>query len=406
MPSEPAPAIALIDFDFWSGGHFQYTYCYCCEALLIAGCQVVAVCPDPEYLDSWLQKRHVSRTRLMPHHTPPIPNFLKPLRRKFRTLQPWIYWWLAGRLLGKIQKNTGQKIAGAYFVWFPTLALENRFASAWIDAVFPFPWSARWNESSFLRMPGQSLSRHFQSMKSRGFRSITIVDEGTVPALTRILGEHRAIPWPDFTDQTLPDHPPVLVEEIRQKSRGRPIVSCLGVLDERKNFAFLLSYALRHPEFFFVFAGPLYLESFSPEKRREIEGMLASVPENILAHTERISGDAEFNSLVNATDVIYAVYKNFANSSNLLNKAAVFQKPIVVAKGFCMAERVEKHHFGEAVWEDDEEALTRSLQRLTQKQPFPRENFISYAKEHSMERLQNQIKTMVLSLADSCHPSM
>jgi hypothetical protein len=51
--------------------------------------------------------------------------------------------------------------------------------------------------------------------------------------------------------------------------------------------------------------------------------------------------EAQFNSLVYICDILFAAYNNFPNSSNILTKAAIFQRPVVVSNNFCMEKRVK-----------------------------------------------------------------
>ena len=68
---------------------------------------------------------------------------------------------------------------------------------------------------------------------------------------------------------------------------------------------------------------------------------------------EDIPGEPQFNAFINACDVIFTGYLNFKGSSNLLTKAAYFNKPVIASEGFCMGKRVEKYHTGIVIKQDD-----------------------------------------------------
>ena len=57
---------------------------------------------------------------------------------------------------------------------------------------------------------------------------------------------------------------------------------------------------------------------------------------------EKIPDESCFNALIAESDLIFAAYKQFTGSSNLLTKAAAFRKPVIVSRGLCMGRRVEQ----------------------------------------------------------------
>ena len=71
----------------------------------------------------------------------------------------------------------------------------------------------------------------------------------------------------------------------------------------------------------------------------------------------------QFYALHSVCDILFGVYHQFAHSSGLLTKAAFFQKPVIVSKGYCMEERVRKYHLGLVVDEGDVSLSVRSLMR-------------------------------------------
>jgi hypothetical protein len=53
------------------------------------------------------------------------------------------------------------------------------------------------------------------------------------------------------------------------------------------------------------------------------------------------------------SDLIYAVYEGFMHSSNLVTKAAMYNKKLVVCSGGYMEEVVKKYQLGEVVMPQD-----------------------------------------------------
>ncbi|MCS3171609.1 hypothetical protein NXW76_06820 [Bacteroides thetaiotaomicron] len=68
---------------------------------------------------------------------------------------------------------------------------------------------------------------------------------------------------------------------------------------------------------------------------------------------EKIPDESCFNALIAESDLIFAAYKQFTGSSNLLTKVAAFRKPVIVSRGLCMGRRVEQYGTGQTTGEDN-----------------------------------------------------
>ena len=62
--------------------------------------------------------------------------------------------------------------------------------------------------------------------------------------------------------------------------------------------------------------------------------------------------------------MLYSAYRNFRHSSNILTKAALFEKPVIVSRGHLMAERVERFRLGVAIEQDSAAECAGALRRL------------------------------------------
>ena len=65
------------------------------------------------------------------------------------------------------------------------------------------------------------------------------------------------------------------------------------------------------------------------------------------------------------SDAIYAVYKNFKSSSNMISKSLSFKIPILVSQRGQMELDVKKYENGEIVAEDDVTNSIRLLEKIT-----------------------------------------
>lgn len=149
----------------------------------------------------------------------------------------------------------------------------------------------------------------------------------------------------------------------------------------------------------FVFAGQLGESSFLPQELMKIQNIAKSAPHNCFFHFERIPDGPQFNSLVYVCDILFAVYNNFPSSSNILTKAAIFKKPVVVSTNFCMGKRVREFSLGLAINEGDTLQCVKALHQLG----YPKldiveqteRDFDGYKRLHSIEQLYAVFSTIV-----------
>jgi len=98
-----------------------------------------------------------------------------------------------------------------------------------------------------------------------------------------------------------------------------------------------------------------------------------------------------FNEVIQASDVIFAVYRDFKVSSNMPGKAAAFNKPILVAKGYLMGERVTNYGIGATVAEDDVLGMLSALNSLIDNPNLMAKNFEAYRQDFSVEALSDHL---------------
>ena len=124
------------------------------------------------------------------------------------------------------------------------------------------------------------------------------------------------------------------------------VCGLFGVLQKRKSVLPLLKVAERQPhDWFFVFAGQMPRNDYSESEWNYIHQFIETKPGNCYFWAKSIP-EIGFNSAVAASDMIFAAYEFFPHSSNVMTKAALFQKPIMVSPGFLMAERVKAFRLG------------------------------------------------------------
>jgi glycosyltransferase involved in cell wall biosynthesis len=183
-------------------------------------------------------------------------------------------------------------------------------------------------------------------IKSNYCQSIGILDEFYCAKLSEIY-KKPIIHFPDFSDEASPNMDFSLVKDIKEKAKERKIISLSGSITPRKGYRTLIETIDRLPEnlFFFVIAGK---PDLSKEDKIYIEEKI-SCRENCLFWSKNIPSESDFNALIAISDIIYAAYVNFRHSSNMLAKASLFKKPMIVSKGSYMEEIAVKYKLGIAI---------------------------------------------------------
>ncbi len=201
---------------------------------------------------------------------------------------------------------------------------------------------------------------------------------------------------PDITETALPDQPSALAQEIRQRAAGRKIVFMGGSIGAQKNLArWYELLALADPrQWFFVQVGELHRGALTAEDTVALEKVMSCPPENILLKDEYLQDERAFNDVIRTADVIFAVYRDFRISSNMLNKAAAFEKPILVADNHLMGERVRTYGIGKTVPQDDANLIYGALMALDETATL-NDGFEQYRKDFGIKALKTNLTRFI-----------
>ncbi len=358
-------------------GHRETYYREFARAWAALGHEVLLVAPRPSGTEGFAAFRPADTRPLLP-----LPAG-KPLRKKLVVLQNALVRWQNLVRLGQTLKDFRPDL-----VCFPCLddLLPTWGPAGLFPRLFPYAWSGLLVQSA---LPARKrfvpdVRPYLGSPLCRG---IGVLNEYSVGALRPF--QSRICVLPDFADLSQPDAHYPLTAELKRKAGRRKVISLLGSIGERKGIRLLLDVMAQLPadEYFFLVAGKSWLTG---ELLRAVQDAGAT-RNNCLFSLERIPDEACFNALVAASDVLFAVYRRFTGSSNLLTKAAAFARPIVVSRGECMGKRVERYGIGLSVPETDAAACRQAIVRLCREgAPCP-DGFRAYAGEHSLERLRQEL---------------
>jgi hypothetical protein len=366
----PVRTVVLVEWNWM--GHHPSAFKLFIRALLDLGCTVLALCPKPEEVDTSLQDLDAGvRSRLTlqfiawaraPRRCPRrFVRMAETLRSVYQVRKRIRHW----------EAENRKSMELVFFACIYDVQFRLFRKAEWL---LPYRWSGLYLHCRSFRMPGSLIpqtgelpcpERIFRSPK---LHSIAIFDEGAAVALERLSGRPVVV-FPDLTDEKVDTELTPLAGKIRRFASGAPIVAALGNLQHTKGVTTLARLASdpANSDLCFAFIGQVEWETFRSEDRILISNLMVRCP-NAYTHFARVPNEQSFNDVIRASDVIFAAYLDFPNSSGILTKAAIFQKPIIVSEGYLMAERVRKYQMGEIVPEGDVEAAGRAIREIIKDQ--------------------------------------
>ena len=423
--------IAIVDAE-WVGHHPTFFKNYT-RALLELGYRVLAFCPDPQDLHQWAtshigdllgkESNHLCIYKLV---RPKEKNFglrlsYKLLRELEKTLiklgidssfkdilslETIQYWRDASVALSRAVLELGEKPDLVFFAMLDNYLIK-WISPSQISQIFPYQWSGLYFYPIHLRLDASQQVKVAGSwqpdnlLNSSLCQSVALLDEGVTEKLSQRIARKPIVVFPDITNEAEPDWEYYLVKELKEKAKGRKIIGLFGSLDKRKGILTLLSAAeqLKEKEYFFILAGKLWLSTFSFQEQKLLKDIIKSSPSNCLFYLDNFIPDGgKINGLLSACDILMLAYENFPHSSNMLIKAGVLQKQVIVSEGYCMAERVKKYRLGLTIPEGDVLQLIQAIEYISQRAGEKLDSdFAGFRKNHSYERLLEAFEEIINS---------
>ncbi len=380
----------------WHGHHPTYLRIIT-KTFLESDCSVWLFCQNSHAIKDWInQNANFNKTNkliivdIIPEHL----NWLTGLL--FSGIKNWI------NALKHIRAIENKEQLKPDFVFFLKLDDFNKgvVPGRLIDMIFPYQWSGIFIHLIFphkfqLPILRQFICQPFSIFSSKKCRSVAIFQEDKVKKLNAYINK-KVIQFPDMTDEAPPSGSK-LIDQIYNKARGRKIIGLIGGQDKRKGAFTLLEIAKNNcdKDFFFIFIGKMNYHN-SDLELNELKQIIGDENkwENCFFHFERIKNESNFNAFIKISDIIYAVYNNFHCSSNIMTKAALFQKPILVSSGTLMEDRVLKYGTGISCNEHDIEDIRISIKKLINNE-LSNPLYNEYQKKHSQEKLKETINYII-----------
>lgn len=182
------------------------------------------------------------------------------------------------------------------------------------------------------------------------------------------------------------------VREIQSRARGRKIVFMGGSIGKQKNLVVWHDVVRTSSpeEWFFVQIGRINRNNLTPADEASLKRISANTPENLYVYDDYLADERQFNEIIASSDVIFAVYRDFTRSSNMLSKAAWFRKPVLVSQQGLMAERVSRFKIGRSVNADDVNSIICGLNSVVRAPGLDR-YFEEYRQIFSHEAIQTKL---------------
>ncbi len=386
----------------WAKGHFASQMQLLLSILLQEGHRVILLCPVPLQVRQWVDKALPAwhdRVWAVPFA---LDGRTLGIQFKSGSLCHYI-----SRLLQDAEKQTGWTVDLVFITWLD-MFVNDVWRALWFSANLSYPWAGIYFLPTHLRTRlsiTQRLSRWVSThmvFHQPNCRAIAVLDEGVKSALATTVGNKPVLIWPDATEEGLPETTLAPIVSIKQQAGLRPIVGLIGMLEPRKGLLTLLRAmeCINDEECYFLVAGHLPGEAYSASQRQELERLIKA-GSGVKAHFEfrYIEDPLEFNAYVAACDFLYMAYENFYHSSGILTKAAVFEKPVIVSAGYCMAERVRHYDMGLEIQGGDVCQARQAILQLADKGFLGRvkeqARFREYHSFHNRERLRLALRQLL-----------
>ncbi|OLT62920.1 glycosyl transferase [Moorena bouillonii PNG] len=400
--------IAIIE-ENWKGHRPTYLKVFT-KMLLELGHQVIAFCPKPLELTEWVAfncPNYQEQFQVFECQTPEPSSFrINGIRTALNAVKRWYY---AKASIQYASSKIGKVPDLVFFPWLDS-CLAPYLLHHIVDNIFPYPWSGLYVQPRHLRLKQKFWSinrgplKPHAALKSSNCPAVAVLDEGIANQLQSKINGKTVITFPDFTDESAPDLNWSIVKQIQAKAKRKKIIGLLGIQSQRKGVLTLLEVAQQmvKQDYVFVFAGQLSKHSYTYQEQARLQTLIDRKLPNCFFYFERIPDEAKFNALVSTCHILFAAYHDFPHSSNILTKAAVCEKPVIVSSKFCMAERVRKFKLGLTINEGDVLQCIYTIGRLCsqldnynqQVQP----DFDGYRRLHSTDQLPEKLQSILTSI--------
>jgi glycosyltransferase involved in cell wall biosynthesis len=320
---------------------------------------------------------------------PPVWHTLRALRSLVRRFLTNIH---AGER-GPANLTAAANLAFRQTRWKPDF-MFSMYADIWMtnprywrrEIDIPVPWGG----IRFIPFPKKAAGREGY-FRNSNFRGLCFLDEAAVADYGQKHPEKVFEFVPDVANADLPISHLPLASEMRHLACGRKIVLLCGSIEGRKNVKMFCELAQLAPpnEFFLAIVGQVHSSTFTTDEKKLLSSFIEMKSSHTFFKDVYFEDERDMNAVIEAANIIFAIYRDFRISSNMLGKAAAFEKPILVAKDYLMGKRVEKYGIGRAIPPNDVQLAMAALIELNNVTEL-KENFKVFRDDFSINALQTR----------------
>ena len=366
----------ILLYDSIEFGHHKNFIVFYTKNLVSLNCSVSIIFPNANQLLHEFNDSEIEHIKFINYKK---SNFGKSLR--FKIWQNW-------QELKTNFSNVPQKVDLVFIMWFDDFKFHTdhpillKIFLRYFNWTFKCPWIGinvhqvhfRKKTNSHEIWCKELITNHSQC------RGVGIFDEGIVDKYQSVITKSVHL-FPDVTKTEKANS--------LDKSNSKKIV-LPGVGDRRKGILrFIRSAELAvNKDWEFKILGKINWNDFTEAEQIQITQALNSQRVHC---TGFIESESLMNEYIDHADLIFAAYEDFPHSSNILTKAAAFNKFVLVNEGYLMAERIRNYQIGLVIQQNIELDLNEVYANTRKLNP----QFNEYLQLHSTDQLNKVLESIV-----------
>jgi hypothetical protein len=391
-----------------SGHHLSFIKIYA-AAFAELGCEVAILGTETRVLASYLAgliEEHGEKVRVYELSRRPISSFeLRNAKRQGLMNNLWksLFAWLDFRDIARaIRKHRLDRNALVFILWLDTYITRYLPAFA-VDAVLPGRFAGLYFHPGHLKIDNETrkvyrdLLFYLPLFRSRKLKFVGGFDARLMRKLGSCYRGTEFVTLPDVAEKHAPDLDSDLVREILARARNRKIISLAGSLDRRKNVLEFFSAARESVtnDLFFVCVGKLHADRFPAEQLTAIHEIVAACPDKIFFHDGFVASDRVFDALFVISAAVFAVYRNFPASSNMIVKSALYETPIIVSDEHLMGELVNEYRLGVSIHDVAPKTILCAIQQIVYEAKDAEYGYRRFNESFSFETLKTSLGSLL-----------
>ena len=395
--------IALVDFI--TGGHHLAFMRLFTKALVELGNEVWVFYPEEQKIKNWTSSNVKSQSSVHFISINIDQQKFTSFGRFNDMLSSIKLWSGVQRAIKREETRQGEKVDFVFLAWLDSFLACN-FPIFIHRLVFKYEWSGLYFHPYHLRLQPESLGKKTRLnsidyiLTSKRCKSVAIHDRTVADSFSKNrLSGKKVVVLPETADDSPADPTNKLALEIKEKAKGRTIIGVIGITGYKGLYTMIKLARIANPnQFFFVTIGQLNISHYPSEQHHEVLKFLHQPTENQFVYLDRLNEGKEFNSVFLTIDIPFLVYNNFMSTSNNLTKAVQMGKKVVVSKGFCIGEDVEKYQLGVTIRQGDEGQALQAIKVLKgslKLSASEKKLFEKYVRLNSTQELKLKLKKLL-----------